>query len=437
MDDWESLTPKKIVAELDKYIVGQTQAKRAVALAMRNRWRRMHVDEPLRGEITPKNILMIGPTGVGKTEISRRLARLAQAPFVKVEATKFTEVGYVGRDVDSIVRDLVEVAVEDVREESLEDVREQAEAKAEERVLDALLPGSERDNPTREKFRRQFRNSELDKREIEIELSAAPPQMEMTAPPGMEEMTSQFQALLQNLSGDRRKKRKLRVIDAYDHCVEEESENLIDMNEIKDEAMDRVEENGIVFLDEIDKIAESGRDGGGPDISRHGVQRDLLPLIEGSTVSTRYGNVRTDHILFIASGAFQHSRPSDLIPELQGRLPLRVELSPLTVADFELILTGTDACLTRQYEALMAAEKVKLRFTPDGVRAVAETAWRINERTENIGARRLYTIMERLLEEVSFHAENHRAKPVVVNADFVAERMRGFAQDQDRARYVL
>lgn len=431
---WRKMTPRRIVAELGKFIVGQEDAKRAVALALRGRWRRMRVEEDLREEIVPKNILMIGPTGVGKTEISRRLARLAGAPFIKVEATKFTEVGYVGRDVDSIIRDLTEIAVENMREDFGDDVREEAEAAAEERVLDALLPGPAAKPGTRDKLRKQLREGRLDEREVEIETSVQA-QVEIMAPPGMEEMTSQFQSMMQNIAKDRRKKNKMRVASAFDRCVEEEIGKRVDMNEVKEAAIERVEDSGIVFIDEMDKIADNDQRGG--DISRHGVQRDLLPLVEGTTVSTRHGNVHTDHILFIGSGAFHFNRPSDLIPELQGRFPLRVELSPLTVGDFVAILTKTRACLTKQYQALLATEGVNLKFTNDGVRAVAEKAWQINESNENIGARRLYTLMERLLEDISFEADAMDGATVTVDAKMVEARVAPLAGNSERSRYVL
>ena len=435
-DRTRKLTPRKIVQELDKYIIGQAQAKRTVASALRWRWRRMRVEASLRDEISPKNILMIGPTGVGKTEISRRLARLVGAPFIKVEATKFTEVGYVGRDVESIIRDLLDVAVEDVREELAERVRERAEAHAEERVLNALLPSSSVSDETREKMRRQLRAGDLDDREVEIEMSATAQQVEVLSPPGLEEVTAQFQGLLKNFTKDRRRKRMMRVIDAFEQCAEEETQDLIDMNEARDIAIERVENNGIVFIDEIDKIAEMGA-AGGADVSRHGVQRDLLPLVEGTTVSTRHGSVHTDHILFVAAGAFHYSRPSDLIPELQGRFPLRVRLSPLTVDDFKRILTGTRACLTRQYQALMKTERVALEFTDDGVVEIADTAWRVNESSENIGARRLYAVMEKVLEEVSYNADELRGQKVVVDKVAVRRALDNLSENTEQMSYVL
>lgn len=431
-------TPRHIVSELDKYIIGQHQAKRVVALALRWRWRRMRVEKSLREEIMPKNILMIGPTGVGKTEISRRLARLANAPFIKVDATKFTEVGYVGRDVDSIIRDLLENTVESERHAHSRRVRTRAEERAEARIMRALLPGgdeSDKSGETRDKLRKQFRKGELDEREIEIDLSAMP-QVEVLSPPGLEEITSQFQSMLQHIGKDRRRHRRMRVIDAYDLCVEEETEDMLDMNEIKDIAIERVEQNGIVFIDEIDKISDSDRRGA--DISRHGVQRDLLPLVEGTTVSTKYGSVRTDHILFIASGAFHLSRPSDLIPELQGRFPLRVELSSLTEDDFKQILTNTRACLIKQYQALMKTEKIVLNFTEDGINAIAHLAWKVNESSENIGARRLYTIMERLLENCAYEADQMATGEIVtVDAAMVHQELDDLSQNNERAHYVL
>ena len=434
----KKLTPRRIVEALDRYIVGQAAAKRVVALALRGRWRRMNADPKLRDEIKPKNILMMGPTGVGKTEISRRLARLVHAPFVKVEATKFTEVGYVGRDVDSIVRDLVEIAVDEERAAAADQVRERAEARAEERVLDALLPGVSREREegkeTREKFREMFRDGKLNEREIEIETSAVS-QLEVLSPPGMEEMTAQLQSMMQSFSKERKRTRRMRALDAYDICVEEEINELVDMHDIKERALGGVEENGIVFIDELDKIIDP--DASGPDISRHGVQRDLLPLVEGTTVHTRHGVVHTDHILFIASGAFHYGRPSDLIPELQGRFPLRVELSPLTTEDFEKILDGTHACLTAQYKALLKTEGVRLSFTDEAVRAIAAVAFRINERGENIGARRLYTIMERLLDDISYDADKMKGQAVVVDADMVAGKLSALSEDSERTSYVL
>jgi ATP-dependent HslUV protease ATP-binding subunit HslU len=442
------MTPQEIVHELDKHIVGQQAAKRAVAIALRNRWRRMQVPEPLRQEITPKNILMIGPTGVGKTEIARRLARLANAPFIKVEATKFTEVGYVGRDVDTIIRDLVDIAVKQVREEEMRKVQFRAEEMAEERILDALLPSprggrfgfeaepSEEASATRQKFRKMLREGRLDDREIEVEVTAPLPQMEIFAPPGMEELTSQLQGLFQNLGGLRRKVKKMRVRDALRRLTEEEALKLINEEEIRQQALTAVEQNGIVFIDEMDKIA-SRSEVQGADVSRQGVQRDLLPLIEGTTVSTKYGMVRTDHILFIGSGAFHLAKPSDLIPELQGRLPIRVELTSLSVNDFEQILTGTDACLTKQYQALLATEGVELEFTADGIRRLAEIAFEVNERTENIGARRLHTVMERLLEDISFSADRKAGSKVVIDAAYVDARLKDLAESEDLARYVL
>ena len=440
----KKLTPRRIVEALDQYIVGQAAAKRVVALALRGRWRRMNADAKIRDEIKPKNILMMGPTGVGKTEISRRLARLVRAPFVKVEATKFTEVGYVGRDVDSIIRDLVENAVDEERAGAADEVRERAENRAEERVLDALLPGIPREageadseadgKETREKFREKFRKGELNDREIEIETSAVS-QLEVLSPPGMEEITSQIQGMMQSFSKERKRSRRMRALEAYDICVEEEINELVDMHDIKERALESVEENGIVFIDEIDKIIDPGSSG--PDISRHGVQRDLLPLVEGTNVQTRHGVVHTDHILFIASGAFHYGRPSDLIPELQGRFPLRVELTPLTAADFEKILDGTHACLTAQYKALLKTEGVRLSFTDEAVSAIAEVASRINERGENIGARRLYTIMERLLDDISFDADKMKGQSVEISADMVREKLSALSEDSERTSYVL
>jgi ATP-dependent HslUV protease ATP-binding subunit HslU len=440
------MTPQEIVHELDKHIVGQDRAKRAVAIALRNRWRRQQVAEPLRQEITPKNILMIGPTGVGKTEIARRLSRLADAPFIKVEATKFTEVGYVGRDVDTIVRDLVESAIKQVREQETRKVQSRAVDLAEERVLDALLPparsvgfgspGEEQESSTRQKFRKKLRESELDDKEIEIEVAAVQPHMEILAPPGMEELTTQIQGMFQNLGGGRRRLRKLRVADAMKLLTDEEAAKLINDEDLKSRALRNVEQNGIVFIDEMDKIA-SRSEVAGADVSRQGVQRDLLPLVEGTTVSTKYGMVKTDHNLFIGSGAFHFAKPSDLIPELQGRFPIRVELDSLSVSDFEQILTSTHACLTAQYQALLATEGVVLEFRPDAIKRLAEIAWQVNEKTENIGARRLYTVMEKLLEDVSFEAGRSSGQTVVIDADYVDGRLKDLAQSEDLARYVL
>jgi ATP-dependent HslUV protease ATP-binding subunit HslU len=441
------MTPPEIVSELDKHIVGQDKAKKAVAIALRNRWRRAQVAEPLRSEITPKNILMIGPTGVGKTEIARRLARLANAPFIKIEATKFTEVGYVGRDVDTIIRDLIEIAIKDGRERAMKSVRDRALDAAEDRVLDALLPPARPvafnaepepapDSATRQKFRKRLREGELDDKEIDIEVAAPSMQAEIFAPPGMEELTQQIQGMFQNLGGGKRKQRKLQIREALKLLADEEAARLINDEEVKLEAVRAVEQNGIVFLDEVDKIAARS-DVHGADVSRQGVQRDLLPLVEGTTISTKYGMIKTDHILFIASGAFHLSKPSDLIPELQGRFPIRVELESLSVGDFERILTSTDACLTRQYEALLATDGVMLSFTTDGIRRLAEIAYQVNEKTENIGARRLYTVMEKLLEEVSFEAGKGSLDKVVVDAAYVDSRLDMLAQREDLARYVL
>jgi ATP-dependent HslUV protease ATP-binding subunit HslU len=439
------MTPGEIVSELDKHIVGQGRAKRAVAIALRNRWRRAQVAEPLRSEITPKNILMIGPTGVGKTEIARRLARLANAPFIKVEATKFTEVGYVGRDVDTIIRDLAETAIKNAREQAMKQVRDRALDAAEDRVLDVLLPPARgfgeggaggtapEENSTRQKFRKKLREGELDDKEVDVEVSAPVSSMEILTPPGMEDLSQQLQGMFQSLGGGKKKSRRMKIRDALKALADEEAARLINDEEVKAAALKNVEQNGIVFLDEMDKIA-SRSETQGADVSRQGVQRDLLPLVEGTTVSTKFGMIKTDHILFIASGAFHFAKPSDLIPELQGRFPIRVELDSLSVDDFERILTQTDACLTRQYEALLETESVLLEFAGDGIKRLAEIAFEVNEKTENIGARRLYTVMEKLLEEVSFAAP---AGTVVVDAAYVDARLAELAKREDLSRYVL
>jgi ATP-dependent HslUV protease ATP-binding subunit HslU len=433
-----SMTPREIVEELDKHIIGQHDAKRAVAIALRNRWRRAQIKEPLRSEITPKNILMIGPTGVGKTEIARRLAKLAHAPFIKVEATKFTEVGYVGRDVDSIVRDLVDMAVKMMREQAVTRVADRAKDAAEDRLLDALLPGPRTDDgrDTRQRFRKMLREGELDEREIELDVAAPTVGVEIMAPPGMEEMTNQLQSLFQNLHQGRSKRRKLKVKDALALLEEEEAAKLINQEDVKLQAVKAVEENGIVFIDEIDKIARRA-EAHGADVSREGVQRDLLPLVEGSTISTRYGMVRTDHILFIASGAFSVAKPSDLIPELQGRFPIRVELSALGVDDFVRILTEPSASLTEQYKSLLATERFEVRFETSGVRRLAEVAFQVNDRSENIGARRLHTVLERLLETVSFEAADRGGQGVVIDAAYVDAHLTALVKDEDLSRYIL
>jgi ATP-dependent HslUV protease ATP-binding subunit HslU len=445
-----NMTPQEIVSELDKHVVGQANAKRAVAIALRNRWRRQQVEEPLRHEITPKNILMIGPTGVGKTEIARRLAKLADAPFIKIEATKFTEVGYVGRDVDTIIRDLIDIGIKQTRATEMKKVRQRAEDAAEDRVIDILVPpardfgfnvssasnDAKEGDTTRQTFRKRLREGALDDREVEIEVADANQQMEIMAPPGMEEMTEQIKSMFAGASAGRKKARKMKIKDAMKILIDEEAAKLINDDDMKQKAIFNVEQNGIVFLDEIDKIA-SRSEHGGAEVSRAGVQRDLLPLVEGTTVNTKYGMIKTDHILFIASGAFHLAKPSDLIPELQGRFPIRVELESLSIADFESILTGTDACLTKQYEALLATEGVTLQFAPDGITRLAEIAFSVNERTENIGARRLYTVMEKLLEEISFTASDAGNKDLAIDAGYVNSRLDKLSENEDLSRYVL
>jgi ATP-dependent HslUV protease ATP-binding subunit HslU len=438
-----NMTPREIVHELDKHIIGQDDAKRAVAIALRNRWRRMQLDEDLRAEITPKNILMIGPTGVGKTEIARRLAKLANAPFIKIEATKFTEVGYVGRDVDSIVRDLVDVSVKMYREQEVSRVRFRAEEAAEERILDILLPPArdteaDSESTTRQLLRKKLREGDLDDKEIEIEISSAAPGMEIMAPPGMEEMTNQLQSMFSNMSRQQSKTQKMPVKAAFEALCDEEAGKMVNEEELKQKAVHAAEQNGIVFLDELDKVAKRG-EGAGADVSREGVQRDLLPLIEGSTVSTKHGMIKTDHILFIASGAFHLAKPSDLIPELQGRLPIRVELHPLTPEDFERILTEPNASLTEQYQALLATEGLHVEFSKDGLRRIAETAWQVNEKTENIGARRLHTVMERLLDDASFGAADTGLQdaPLLIDAAYVDSQLQALSADEDLSRFIL
>ncbi|WP_130832646.1 HslU--HslV peptidase ATPase subunit [[Erwinia] mediterraneensis] len=440
------MTPREIVSELNRFIIGQDDAKRAVAIALRNRWRRMQLNEELRHEVTPKNILMIGPTGVGKTEIARRLAKLANAPFIKVEATKFTEVGYVGKEVDSIIRDLTDAAVKMVRMQAIEKNKYRAEEMAEERILDVLIPPAKNNwgqpeqnaepSAARQSFRKKLREGQLDDKEIEINLAAAPMGVEIMAPPGMEEMTSQLQSMFQNLGGQKQKPRKLKIKDAMKLLIEEEAAKLINPEELKQDAIDAVEQHGIVFIDEIDKICKRGQSSG-PDVSREGVQRDLLPLVEGCTVSTKHGMVKTDHILFIASGAFQVASPADLIPELQGRLPIRVELQALTVNDFERILTEPNASVTVQYKALMATEGVNVDFTNDGIRRIAEAAWQVNETTENIGARRLHTVLERLMEDISYDASDRSGESITIDADYVGKHLDQLVADEDLSRFIL
>ncbi|WP_241569527.1 HslU--HslV peptidase ATPase subunit [Rosenbergiella collisarenosi] len=441
------MTPREIVSELNRFIIGQDNAKRAVSIALRNRWRRMQLNDELRHEVTPKNILMIGPTGVGKTEIARRLAKLANAPFIKVEATKFTEVGYVGKEVDSIIRDLTEAAVKMVRSQAIEKNKARAVEHAEDRILDVLIPpaknnwgqadGAQEESSTRQSFRKKLREGQLDDKEIEIDLAASPMDVEIMAPPGMEEMTNQLQSMFQNMGNQKQKSRKLKIKDAMKLLIEEEAARLVNPEELKQQAIEAVEQHGIVFIDEIDKICKRGGQSSGPDVSREGVQRDLLPLVEGCTVSTKHGTVKTDHILFIASGAFQVASPSDLIPELQGRLPIRVELQALTVNDFERILTEPTASVTVQYKALMETEGVHIDFTDEGIRRIAEAAWQVNETTENIGARRLYTVLEKLVEDISFEASDRTGETVTIDAEYVSKHLDVLIADEDLSRFIL
>ncbi|KZY41648.1 MULTISPECIES: HslU--HslV peptidase ATPase subunit [Pseudoalteromonas] len=439
------MTPREIVHELDQHIIGQAKAKKAVSIALRNRWRRMQLSDDLRSEVTPKNILMIGPTGVGKTEIARRLAKLANAPFIKVEATKFTEVGYVGKEVETIIRDLVDISIKMTREQQTKKFKHRAEEAAEERILDALLPPArdtfgesktEENSSTRQSFRKKLREGQLDDKEIDIDVAQAQPNVEIMAPPGMEEMTNQLQSMFQNMGGDKRSKRKLKIKEAFKLLVEEEAAKLVNPEELKEQAIFAVEQNGIVFIDEIDKICKRG-EASGPDVSREGVQRDLLPLIEGSTVSTKHGMVKTDHMLFIASGAFQMSKPSDMIPELQGRLPIRVELEALSADDFKRILTEPHASLTEQQRELLKTEQVDVEFTDDAIERIAKAAWQVNEKTENIGARRLHTVMEKLMEEISFDASEKAGSTLTIDANYVEQHLGALVEDEDLSRFIL